>query len=98
MVEESKYRAMFISKLISTKAVPELLVDQYGNYVVQKALSVTDGMQFMEIISMIKPALKGLKHSHFGKKIHENLLSNYGEYLQNKSVKNLSFTNKKNGK
>jgi len=83
---------MFISKLIASKAIPDLIMDQYGNYVVQKALSVTDGMQFMEIISMIKPAIKNLKQSHFGKKIYENLLYNYGEYLQKKSTKNGSFT------
>ena len=41
---------------------------------------------------MIKPAIKNLKQSHFGKKIYDNLLYNYGDYLQNKYNKNGSFT------
>ncbi len=43
---------------------------------------------------MIKPAIKNLKQSHFGKKIYDNLVYNYGEYFQNQSNKNGSFTKK----
>ena len=32
LFEESKYRTMFISKLIASKAIPELIIDQFGNY------------------------------------------------------------------
>ena len=46
---------------------------------------------------MIKPAIKILKQTHFGKKIFENLVYNYGDYLQNKVNKNLTFS-KKTGK
>ena len=32
LFEESKYRTMFLTKLIASKAIPELILDQYGNY------------------------------------------------------------------
>jgi hypothetical protein len=58
----------------------------------------------MEIIDMIKKSTKMLKQTNYGKKIYDNLLSKYGEYLhsnantngntqQAKSNKNLKKNN-----
>ena len=43
---------------------------------------------------MIKPAIKSLKTTHYGKKIYEKLLNNYGEHFhtRNKINKNITFT------
>ena len=35
---------------------------------------------------MIKPTIKTLKQTHFGKKIYDNLITNYGEYFNKKNV------------
>jgi hypothetical protein len=53
------------------------------NYVivVQKALQVTNGLKFIEIIEMVKKTVKNLKQTNYGKKIYDNLMKNYGEYL-----------------
>ncbi len=54
-------------------------------------MQVTSGLQFIEIMENIKKTLKNLKQSNFGKKIYDNLISNYGEYLNvaqiNKTIK-----------
>lgn len=39
LVEDTKYRKEFISKLIASKAIPELISDKYGNYGNYKILS-----------------------------------------------------------
>ena len=38
-------------------------------------------MQFIEIMENIKKTIKNLKQSNFGKKIYDNLMANYGDYL-----------------
>lgn len=43
---------------------------------------------------MIKPVIKNLKQTHFGKKIFDNLVLYYGDYFQNKATKNLTFSKK----
>jgi hypothetical protein len=40
--------------MIENKLICELICDQFGNYVVQKALQVTDGLKFMAIIHVRK--------------------------------------------
>lgn len=44
--------------MIENKLICELICDQYGNYVVQKALQVTDGLKFMAIIHVRKKLIK----------------------------------------
>jgi hypothetical protein len=51
------------------------------NLVVQKALQVTSGLKFLEIIESIKKTIKNLKQTNHGKKIYENIMSNYGVYF-----------------
>jgi hypothetical protein len=81
-----------IDYMINAKLVGELIGDKFGNYgkkkffniiVVQKALQVTDGMRFLAIIHEIKGVVKSLKHSSHGRKIYDNLMTSYGDYLQN---------------
>ncbi len=44
-------------------------------------MQVTSGMQFIEIMESIKKFSKNLKQTNFGKKIYDNLMTNYGDYL-----------------
>ena len=77
----NKHRNIMIDHIINNKLIPEVISDQYGNYVIQKALQVSDGLRFLTIIQMIKPCLKTLKISTYGKKIYDNLIFQYGDYL-----------------
>ena len=66
---------------------------------VQKALQISSGRKFMEIIDVIKKVTKNLRYTNYGKKIYESLMNNYGEYLSNQnSHKNSAKTLKKNTK
>jgi hypothetical protein len=56
-------------------------------------------MRFLAIIHEIKGVMKILKHSSHGRKIYENLMTTYGEYLQNNSnidVRRKSFMTNNN--
>ena len=39
--------------MLENKLIGELICDQFGNYVIQKALQVSDGFRFMAIIHVI---------------------------------------------
>jgi hypothetical protein len=54
----------------------------YFNLVVQKALQVATGNNFVSMIEMISKVMKNLKQTAFGRKIYENLMANYGEYFK----------------
>jgi len=63
---------------------------------------MSSGLKFIEIIEMIKKVSKSLKYTNYGKKIYENLMKNYGEYLSNQnnhknSVKVIKKNNSKIG-
>lgn len=87
--EDSLLRDSLIDKMIDSKCVGDLIADQFGNYgkkiylniVVQKALKVSNGIRFIEIIEMLKKSLNNLKQTSNGRKIHEKLMKNYGEYF-----------------
>jgi hypothetical protein len=42
-----------IDYMINSKLIAELIGDKFGNYVVQKALQVSDGMRFLAIIHVV---------------------------------------------
>ena len=48
-----KLRHNIINTLIEKKYIAELICDVYGNYVAQKALNVSEGNQFIEILNVI---------------------------------------------
>lgn len=85
------YYRKFITFLINVLIV---------NLVVQKALQMSSGLKFIEIIEMIKKVSKSLKYTNYGKKIYENLMKNYGMYLsnQNNHKNSLKVIKKNNSK
>ena len=67
--------------MIKNDLIKELIIDQYGNYVVQKALNITKGETFNKLIDQIKPMIEKLKISTIGRKIYDHLCMQYGEYF-----------------
>jgi hypothetical protein len=66
--------------------------------VVQKALQVTNGIKFLEIIELIKKTIKSLKQTNYGKKIYDNLMANYGDYFNQNQPQTSKNKNKKGQK
>jgi len=49
-------------------------------------LKVSNGIRFIEIIEMLKKSMNLLKQSSYGRKIHEKLMRNYGDYFVSRPV------------
>ena len=80
------YSFSLIKDMTNKNIIKEMIKHQYGNYVVQKALFITEDVDkqlFMEIIKQIKPVLNELNIYNIGKKIYDNLIKQY-EYYFNK--------------
>ena len=73
--------------IIKNKYVKEMINDQFGNYVIQKALKVSDYDTQIEIINQIKPQIEQLRQTNIGRKIYEHLMQSYSVLL-NDNVNN----------
>lgn len=84
-----------IEKIIEIENnIHELILDQFGNYIVQNALQNAEQKEFDIIIEQIKENEKKLKQTQYGKIIIEKLMKNYKQYLvENKINKNNSKNN-----
>ena len=84
-----------IEKLIENESnIDHLILDQFGNYIVQNALQNAEQKEFDIIIEHIKENEKKLKQSQYGKIIIEKLMKNYKQYLvENKINKNNTKNN-----
>ena len=92
-----------IDKLIegdnNNNIIIKLVLDQYGNYIIQRALQNSEQKDFDVIINIIKCNEKKLKQSQYGKIIYEKLMKNYKKYfVDDKNEKNENKLNGKNNK
>jgi hypothetical protein len=87
-----------IEKLIENENnINDLILDQFGNYIVQNALQHAEEKEFNIIIQHIKENEKKLKQSQHGKIVFEKLMKNYRQYLvDNKTSKNENNNNNDN--
>ena len=84
-----------IEKLIDDDCIiSKLIIDQFGNYIVQKALQNSEQKEFDIIINIIKNNEKKLKQSQHGKVVYEKLMKNYKKYLIDDKVEKGNNKNK----
>ena len=81
IIKDYKKSNILIESIIKKNIIKDIIVDQYGNYVVQKALNVSGKETCVKIIQQIKPILGDLQKTNIGKKIYEKLNQNYKEYF-----------------
>ena len=81
IIKDYKKSNILIESIINKNIIKDIIVDQYGNYVVQKALNVSGKETCFKIIQQIKPILSDLQKTNIGKKIYEKLNQNYKEYF-----------------
>ena len=59
--------------------VERMLFDMYGNYVLQRALSIATEPYRSVLLELIAPKMESLKIISFGKKLYNKLISSYPE-------------------
>ena len=75
-------RSRMVDEILLSPSFLPYLTDQYGNYVIQKALSVAVEPQFSAFISKLKFELPQLAQSgDFGSKIYQKIAKQYGKKL-----------------
>lgn len=76
---DNETKEKILKRLAIPEYIPELLMDMYGNYVIQKALYISYEPYYSVFIENIGPILEKMKHLSFGAKLYTKLLNNYPE-------------------
>jgi len=80
-------KSNIIKEISHPEIVYHLLFDNYGNYVLQKALAFAREPYFSVLTKAIVPHLEKLKHHYpFGNKLYLKLISSYPELQNSKTV------------
>ena len=81
IIKDYEPSTALIQSIINKNIIKDIIVDQYGNYVVQKALNVSDRGTCEKIFEQIKPMLGELQKTNIGKKIYEKLWQHYKDFF-----------------
>ena len=98
---DQETKELIIQKYCEPDIIEKLLFDMYGNYVLQKVMSLSKEPLTSKYISIVGPLLKKLSSYSFGSKLFNKLLSSFpalSSYVGNKneSGKMKKMKNKKN--
>ena len=83
IMKEDEFSKLLINDIIKNNQIKDIIKDQYGNYVIQKAMSISDTETLNKIIEQIKPIIPELMLSNFGKKVVNKLMQQYSVVFQN---------------
>ena len=81
-MKKDEFSKMIIDDIIKNNQVKDIIKDQYGNYVIQKAMSISDSDTLNKIVEQIKPIVPELLLSNLGKKILNKLMQQYNIRFQ----------------
>ena len=95
-MKKLKIKDLIVEKFCEQKLVQTLLFDMYGNYVLQKTMSIAKEPYKSKFFSIVGPIMENLKVLTFGQKLYNKLLSSFPEL--NIYVKGNNKNNKKKNK
>jgi hypothetical protein len=72
-ISRDQLRDTFIMELVEGERLPLLLQDQFANYVLQTALTISTPTQFQRMHDAIRPHLHLVRNTPYGKKIESKL-------------------------
>ncbi len=76
----NEVKEAMVREILNAESFYDFLLDQYGNYVIQKSLSVAQEPFFSEFIEKLRPDIERLRYSNdFGVKIYSRLVKQYPE-------------------
>ncbi|GMM32258.1 Mpt5 protein [Martiniozyma asiatica (nom. inval.)] len=68
------YLNPILLSLISITVLNSLIRDQYGNYVIQTALDVSDWNYKCVLAELLRPGLQGIRYTNYGKRIYNKVV------------------------
>ena len=75
-------RQKLICSLIKSEVIGELMFDEHGNYIIQKALACSDAETQKIILRAVLPQFTKLKELHFGERIISRLSKTYAGIIE----------------
>ena len=107
----NKEKKKLIEKISNPEIISELIMDEHGNYVIQKTLYYADSIDKEKILNTIKALIPNIKTTSFGEKLLFRLNSfypilNYNGYIDekislnnfNRKIKNKGYKKKEKKK
>jgi pumilio RNA-binding family len=88
-------RQKLICSLIKSEIIGELMFDEHGNYIIQKALACSDVETQKIILRALLPQFNKLKELHFGERIISRLSKTYAGIIE--GIKGEKGAKKNNG-
>ena len=82
ILKNSEKSHKLIDNMIKKNIIKDMIVDKFGNYVVQKAMSISDRNTCEKIAEQIKTKLGELQKTNIGKKLYEKSIQNHKEFLE----------------
>ena len=86
--EEKK---MFVEKLSPPEVLAELILDDHGNYVIQKALYCAEGKTKENMLKSIIPLIPKIKEVSFGERLLNRLFAAYPQLNMNNNSNYFNF-------
>ena len=80
-MKKDDFSKQIINDIIKNNQIKDMIKDQYSNYVIQKAMSISDSETLNKIIEQIKPIIPELLENNLGKKIVNKLMQQYNIVL-----------------
>lgn len=77
-----------INSILKTENIIDLIIDEHGNYVVQKVLALSNNNIQKQMLSIIITQFDKLKMLSFGERIINRLLASYPDILNMDNVNN----------
>ena len=77
IMKKDEFSKQIINDIINNNQIKDIVKDQYGNYVIQKAMSISNSETLNKIIQQIKPIIPELLMNNLGKKIVNKITQQY---------------------
>ena len=81
IMKKNDFSKLLINDMIKNNQISDIIKDQYGNYVIQKAMSISEQETLNKIIEQIKPIIPELLLSSHGKKVINKISQQYNVAL-----------------
>ena len=79
IMKKDDFSKRLVNDMVKKNVIQDIIKDQFGNYVIQKAMSICDTETFNKIVEQIKPIIPELLENNIGKKVYDKLSQQYSD-------------------
>ena len=72
--ENAKMKNIVLNQFLNPEIFETIIMDEFGNYVIQKAIAKADNRRKKIMFQLLKPLVPNLKNKYFGQRLLSRLL------------------------